>query len=100
MAKKKAVRKYPDVSAHPVKSFFVHMLTRDIELSDAVLDLLDNCIDGIIRTKSGKITGERPYDGFAAHISFDGQTFSIADDCGGIPWRLHVYCFPNGPCWR
>ena len=37
------------VDASPVKSFFVQMLTRDIELSDAILDLLDNCIDGILR---------------------------------------------------
>lgn len=30
------------VDASPVKSFFVQMLTRDIELSDAILDLLDS----------------------------------------------------------
>ena len=37
------------VDASPVKSFFVEMLTRDIELGDAILDLLDNCVDGILR---------------------------------------------------
>ena len=29
------------------------MLTRDIELSDAILDLLDNCLDGVVRQKKG-----------------------------------------------
>ena len=35
----------------PTKEFFVGMLTRDIELSDAILDLLDNCLDGVVRQK-------------------------------------------------
>ena len=38
-----------DIKAGPTKRFFVKMLTRDIELADAILDLLDNCVDGIIR---------------------------------------------------
>ena len=39
----------------PTKEFFVGMLTRDIELSDAILDLLDNCLDGVVRQESCKI---------------------------------------------
>lgn len=35
----------------PTKEFFVGMLTRDIELNDAILDLLDNCLDGVVRQK-------------------------------------------------
>lgn len=38
-----------EVSARPTKNFFVGMFTRDIELQDAILDLLDNCVDGIQR---------------------------------------------------
>ena len=34
----------------PSKAFFVSMLTRDIDLQDAILDLLDNCIDGAVRS--------------------------------------------------
>ena len=41
---------YEPVNAAPVKSFFVSMLTRDIKLEEAILDLLDNCVDGIIRS--------------------------------------------------
>jgi hypothetical protein len=89
---------YEPVDASPVKSFFVYMLTRDIRLEDAILDLLDNCVDGILRSKSGKATKEKktPYDGFWAHIKFDKDTFEISDNCGGIPWSLHKYAFTMG----
>jgi hypothetical protein len=82
------------VSAEPVKRFFVDMLTRDIQLEDAILDLLDNCVDGILRTK-GLIEGIQladpnnpaPYEGFWARIAFTEDAFSIEDNCGGIPWN-------------
>ena len=38
------------ISASPTKTFFVRMLTRDIDLRYAILDLLDNCVDGIVHT--------------------------------------------------
>ena len=34
--------------ASPTKQFFVSMLTRDISLADAILDLVDNCLDGAL----------------------------------------------------
>ena len=40
-----------NVPVSPVKSFFVHMLTRDIDLRDAILDLLDNCVGAEERNK-------------------------------------------------
>ena len=83
------------VDARPVKSFFIEMLTRDIELVDAILDLLDNCVDGILRTE-GNSLDEKPYDGFNAKIMFDENSFSISDNCGGIPWKLHDYAFRMG----
>ncbi|HEX3252763.1 MAG TPA: hypothetical protein VHS05_25215, partial [Pyrinomonadaceae bacterium] len=39
------------VPSAPAKSFFVSMLTRDIDLQDAILDLLDNCVDGALRDR-------------------------------------------------
>ena len=87
--------KYDPVDATPVKSFFVEMLTRDIELVDAILDLLDNCVDGILRQK-GETSGKTPYEGFEAEIEFDKNSFSISDNCGGIPWSLHDYAFRMG----
>lgn len=39
-----------ELHADPAKAFFIDMLTRDISLEDAILDLLDNCVDGALRT--------------------------------------------------
>jgi Histidine kinase-, DNA gyrase B-, and HSP90-like ATPase len=72
------------VNASPTKDFFVSMLTRDIELEDSILDLLDNCVDGIHRKTRGSILGERPFEGFHARISFNKNEFRIEDNCGGI----------------
>jgi len=88
-------QKYENVNASPVKSFFVNMLTRDISLNDAMLDLLDNCVDGILRKKH-TLSGDKPYKGFKAEIAFDKDSFSIHDNCGGIPWNLHEYAFRMG----
>ena len=86
--------KYESVNAFPVKSFFVSMLTRDIKLEEAILDLLDNCVDGILRSRGSNKADS--FDGFAAKITFDSDTFSIDDNCGGIPWSLHEYAFRMG----
>ena len=77
------------------KSFFIEMLTRDIDLVDAILDLLDNCVDGILRQrKNGSV--ETPYEGFKAEINFDENSFSISDNCGGISRELRDYAFRMG----
>ncbi len=84
-----------EVNASPAKAFFVAMITRDIELQDAILDLLDNCIDGIRRI--GKIKGRRPYRGYYANITFSEEEFVIEDNCGGIPYDLaQKYAFMMG----
>ena len=93
MAKASEVE-YEPILASPVKSFFVTMLTRDITLADAILDLLDNCVDGILRSK--KKDGNKPYQGFHAEIDLKKDSFSISDNCGGIPWELHDYAFRMG----
>jgi hypothetical protein len=73
------------LNASPTKSFFVEMLTRDIELEDAILDLLDNCIDGIQRTLKDHPPSENPYEEFWAKLTFSSKSFTIEDNCGGIP---------------
>lgn len=83
------------IDASPVKEFFVSMLTRDIGLDEAILDLLDNCVDGISR-RSRALDSDKPYKGFWAKISFDGKHFSISDNCGGIPKKLYSYAFRMG----
>ena len=71
----------------PTKEFFVEMLTRDIELNDAILDLLDNCLDGVVRACSDKNKLQAPdfYDSYCAEIVITATEFSITDNCGGIP---------------
>ncbi|HEY0159582.1 MAG TPA: ATP-binding protein [Thermoanaerobaculia bacterium] len=88
--------KYESVTATPVKSFFVTMLTRDITLEEAILDLLDNCVDGILRSHPPSGKAKRPYAGYWASIDFTSDSFTISDNCGGIPWKLHEYAFRMG----
>jgi hypothetical protein len=85
------------VPGFPAKDFFVSMLTRDIELQDAILDLLDNCVDGAIRSRTKKMAEEDSLKGFWAHITLDEEKFVIEDNCGGIPWDIaHEYAFCMG----
>lgn len=85
------------VPLQPVKSFFVHMLTRDISLENALLDLVDNCVDGIQRIVSEtNLEKPNPYSGYWAKIKFSKNKFSIEDNCGGIPWKYHEYAFRMG----
>jgi len=88
--------KYKSVSAQPVKRFFVEMLTRDIQIEDAILDLLDNCVDGILRSKLNQPDSEKPYNGFEARITIKNNLFEIEDNCGGIPWSEHDRAFRMG----
>ena len=84
------------ITASPTKRFFVSMLTRDIELEDAILDLLDNCIDGILR-KHVVADTPTPYDSYFANIEFNKDSFKIEDNCGGIPYKLATeYAFMMG----
>lgn len=83
----------------PTKDFFVGMLTRDIELSDAILDLLDNCLDGVVRQKgvSDKRTSPNYYNGFYSNITITSDSFTIEDNCGGIPRDVaEKYAFRMG----
>ena len=101
-AKKKIVSAVAenDVDVTPPKRFFVEMLTRDIELEDAILDLLDNCVDGAVRANSSKRrkpASKDAYEGYWAEIELDEKRFSIKDNCGGIPFDVaRDYAFKFG----
>jgi Histidine kinase-, DNA gyrase B-, and HSP90-like ATPase len=93
---------YPDdpnaIDASPTKQFFIYMLTVDIELVDAILDLADNCFDGARRLR-----GDSGYDGLTIRVDVSKDHFKIADNCGGIPIEVaRDYAFrfgrdPNAP---
>lgn len=68
--------------AIPTKQFFVSMLTRDISLADAILDLVDNCLDGALRSADGD---EVDYSQHFVKITLENEFFGIEDNCGGIP---------------
>ena len=53
------------ILAEPTKSFFVEMFTKDIPLEQAVLDLVDNSIDGARRNPT---EGDLPLDGYEVDI--------------------------------
>lgn len=39
------------IEGNPTKTFFIQMITRDITINDAIIDLLDNSIDGASKLK-------------------------------------------------
>ena len=73
------------LSGAPTKRFFVSMLPRDIELEDAILDLVDNSVDGAMRQRRGDLDVERPYEGFGCNLIVSEHEFRLTDNCGGIP---------------
>lgn len=79
------------VSAAPTKEFFISMLVRDIDLDDAIVDLVDNCVDGARRSRpDGNFTG------LWVRITLSSDQFQIEDNCGGIPFELardYAFCF-------
>lgn len=80
--------------ASPTKQFFVSMLTRDIKLEDAILDLIDNCLDGALRQGNGN---KPTYDKYWVQITLAKDHFSIEDNCGGIPREVAKnYAFKMG----
>jgi len=80
--------------ASPTKQFFVSMLTRDISLDDAILDLLDNCLDGAMRIADGD---KVDYAQHFVKIKLAKDEFSIEDNCGGIPRDVAInYAFKMG----
>lgn len=68
------------VLAEPTKGFFVSMLVRDIELLPAVVDLVDNSIDG-----ARKLRGGGSFEGLWVRLEVGDGHFRIHDNCGGIP---------------
>src|SRR5689334_4732415 len=71
------------VDGRPTKTLFIDALTRDIELIDAVGDLVDNSVDAAFR-----LNGKSNYHGLYVNISFSAKGFTIEDNCGGISLKV------------
>ena len=80
------------IDAYPTKELFIEMLVRDIKLVPAIIDLIDNSVDGARRLRpDGK------YDGLSVRIEINADSFVISDNCGGIPEDIaRKYAFRFG----
>lgn len=70
------------VNANPTKEFFVSMLVKDLLLKQAIIELIDNSIDG------ARTIRNCDYKGLYIHVKFNGTEFSIEDNCSGISLDL------------
>lgn len=67
------------INALPTKGLFVSMLVRDIGTARAIIDLVDNAVDGARRTKP-----DDKFTGLWIRLTIDKHQFRIADNCGGM----------------
>lgn len=80
------------IKANPTREFFVNMLVRDILLKQAIIELIDNSIDGARTIKK-----DNDFTGLKIAVDFDGDSFCIRDNCGGIPLDVaQEYAFRFG----
>lgn len=67
------------IDAMPTKELFIDMLTRDIALIPAIIDLVDNSADGAKKTK-----GDGSLKAYWVRVSISADEFTVSDNCGGI----------------
>lgn len=72
--------------ASPQKDLFVFTLTKDLSLLRAILDLVDNCVDGAKRLR--RETADQRYGGLFVRIQVSPTEFKVTDNCGGIPFDI------------
>lgn len=68
------------IEAHPTKDLFISMLVKDIGLIRAIVDLVDNSVDGAKRAQD-----DEDYSNLWVRIEATRDRFRVADNCGGIP---------------
>jgi len=79
-------------NASPTKEFFIYMITRDITLTRAIIDLVDNSVDG-----ARSMRPDHNFNGLSVRLEIDKEHFRIVDNCGGIPVEIaRNYAFRFG----
>ena len=76
--------------ASPTKEYFVNMITRDINLEDCILDLVDNSVDAArkaIGSPAVSLESNSSLSKFFIKINVSGECFSICDNCEGMSRR-------------
>ncbi len=71
------------IDAMPTKEFFIKILTRDIKLIPAIIDLVDNCGDGARRFRENR-QDKNQFVGLSVRLEVTPEMFRISDNCGGI----------------
>ena len=80
------------VDAAPTKELFIDFMIRDISLIDAIIDLVDNAIDG-----ARALRGDGGLDDHKVEIKTTPEHFSITDNCGGFTAETgRTYAFRFG----
>jgi hypothetical protein len=80
------------LDAMPTKELFIEMLTRDVALIPAIVDLADNSTDGARRERVDGNWGQ-----FWVTIVLSRSSFEIKDNCGGISVKAaREYAFRFG----
>lgn len=85
----------PEANANPDKRFFIDLIIRDISLEDAILDMIDNAIDSLVRIKKISLyrdflsAGKTEQENSLARVkvNFSTKKFAIEDNCGGISFE-------------
>lgn len=80
------------IHAEPTKDLFIYMLVRDIPLIRAIIELVDNSVDGATHLQSNE-----DYEGLGIKILLNTEYFQIEDNCGGITVKeAEEYAFKFG----
>lgn len=80
------------VDAEPTKELLIQSLVKDIPLSRAIIDLVDNSVDG-----ARAIRGNKGYSGLFVHLNISNDAFEIEDNCGGMSVEVaREYAFRFG----
>ena len=84
---------YP-ANANPEKRFFVSLLTRDISLIDAVIDLTDNSVNAAMKASDNKFNTSKDFEklipqktskpAVSISVTISEKKISIVDNAGGI----------------
>lgn len=89
------------IETSPRKDFFISLITRDIQLSNCILDLIDNSVDWIIKLKEVDLSNflnseidKEALNDYFIKININKDIFSISDNWSWITEEvLQKYAF-------
>lgn len=80
------------IEAAPTKELLIQSLVKDIPLTRAIIDLVDNSVDG-----ARAMRGKKDYSGLFVHLRISKDLFEIKDNCGGMSVEIaREYAFRFG----